>query len=85
MEGNWTTVFGEVLHFLNWDLKGPQPDNNNGNEDCIMMNWDTPGQWADFPCNHLQDCFACQKLDEGCPAGLVFTNGKCQQGYYFKY
>ena len=92
-EGTWTNVLGDSVKYSNWNSLDKQPDNHNhlspehykGGEHCGIMNYGTNaktklGKWGDFPCNHLQDCFACQMVEE-CSKGLVFKDGKCQKGY----
>ena len=79
-EGTWTNVLGEpVSDYTNWDSSSNQPDNYNGNEHCLMMNFlGRIGKWADFDCNFSMSCFPCQLVEE-CSEGFVFTDGKCVQ------
>jgi len=46
-EGHWTWSDGSAFNYKNW---GPnEPNNHNGDEDCMMM-WAYTGKWNDVQC-----------------------------------
>jgi len=57
-EGALLFVDGTPVQESYWG-KG-EPNNADGNEDCVEMNWRGTGKWNDAKCNHLSP-FLCQK------------------------
>ena len=54
-----TWLDGTTVSYTNW-VDG-EPNNNNGNEGCIEMNWDGRGLWNDHDCNEEKQ-YICEKV-----------------------
>ena len=73
-EGRWVWIDGGIqtypIRYTNWDSN--EPNNHNGNEDCLVTNWDGygvgHGRWNDVPCNHTYG-FICRR--EPCRSGSL--------------
>uniref|UniRef100_A0A8C6SIH2 C-type lectin domain-containing protein n=1 Tax=Neogobius melanostomus TaxID=47308 RepID=A0A8C6SIH2_9GOBI len=46
-ESSWFWINGKETSFTNWCSGEP---NNNGNENCALINWTSQGCWNDFKC-----------------------------------
>lgn len=46
-EGTWEWANGETSGYTNWD--SGEPNDYNNNEDAAIMNWQTSGEWNDWP------------------------------------
>ena len=56
-EGKWMWWDGSNLDFTKW--QGRNPDNTEGNENCLHMHVHSGGGWNDIPCEH-SNSFVCQ-------------------------
>ena len=55
----FTWIDGSALEFSNWS--GGQPDNTNGQEFCVEMNWNGSGTWNDVACyTDARNYYICQ-------------------------
>jgi len=57
-EGTWVWTNGNLTtRKKHWGTG--QPDNNGGNQDCLVVNWSKPGVWDDQTCT-VKNAFVCQ-------------------------
>ena len=70
LQGNWRWAESHtdaVTVYTNWD--GGQPDNLDGNEDCVRKAYDTTQAWFDWNCeNNLAD--GCHPIHALCQINL---------------
>uniref|UniRef100_A0A3B3IPG7 C-type lectin domain-containing protein n=1 Tax=Oryzias latipes TaxID=8090 RepID=A0A3B3IPG7_ORYLA len=58
LEGTWKWVDGSSLNLTFWG--SGQPDNYDGDEDCVETHFKSPGLWNDIPCK-LSRRLICEK------------------------
>lgn len=57
-EGNWIWYNGEAFAFDNW--RSGEPNDGDGNEDCMSLEGDRGGSWDDQPCGESKR-FVCER------------------------
>lgn len=57
-EGRWMWSDGSVVGFVYW--RTGEPDNLEGNEHCVVNNYNTVKKWNDTPCSNSYP-FVCVK------------------------
>lgn len=58
VEGQWRWVDDTLLSYLNW--RTGEPNNSNGNENCMVIEGDNGGLWDDRPCDRVYG-FICER------------------------
>ncbi|XP_003199282.2 uncharacterized protein [Danio rerio] len=59
-EGQWLWTDGSVYNYTNW-CPG-EPNNNNGKENCLEINWTSNRCWNDQRCSTSMGCLCGKKL-----------------------